>query len=105
MGAHVTVEWLPSSPLGSTAQSWPEIMLENTPFLYIYARNNPSESTIAKRRENLTIVSHSVQPYGREGVYNELVQLKSFCTEWRDTPESVLHSIKAYYIYLSIYIW
>jgi magnesium chelatase subunit H len=88
MGVHGTVEWLPGSPLGSTAQSWPEIMLGNTPFLYIYARNNPSESSIAKRRGILTIVSHNVPLYGREGVYNELVQLKSFCTEWRDKPES-----------------
>ncbi len=49
-GMHGTVEWLPGSPLGSTAESWPDILLGNVPNVYLYACNNPSESLLAKRR-------------------------------------------------------
>ena len=49
-GMHGTVEWLPGSPLGSTAESWPDILLGNAPNVYLYACNNPSESLLAKRR-------------------------------------------------------
>ena len=47
---HGTYEWLPGSSLGSTSDSWPEIMMGGVPNIYVYAGNNPSESILAKRR-------------------------------------------------------
>ena len=66
---HGTVEWLPGSPLGSTADSWPDMLLGDAPNLYVYACNNPSESLLAKRRGYATVVSHNVPPYARAGLY------------------------------------
>jgi cobalamin biosynthesis Mg chelatase CobN len=43
------------------------------PHLYIYAANNPSESMLAKRRGYGVLISHNVPPYGRAGLYKELV--------------------------------
>ena len=47
---HGTVEWLPGSPLGNTVESWPDVLLGDSPNVYLYACNNPSESLLAKRR-------------------------------------------------------
>jgi magnesium chelatase subunit H len=86
-GMHGTVEWLPGSPLGNTGYSWSDILLGNMPNLYIYAANNPSESILAKRRGYGTIISHNVPPYGRAGLYKELLELRDLITEYREDPE------------------
>ena len=52
LGMHGTVEWLPGSPLGGTANTWPDKLLGGAPNAYLYAANNPSESILAKRRES-----------------------------------------------------
>lgn len=86
-GMHGTVEWLPGSPLGNTGYSWSDILLGNLPNLYIYAANNPSESILAKRRGYGVLISHNVPPYGRAGLYKELVALRELISEYREDPE------------------
>jgi magnesium chelatase subunit H len=86
-GMHGTVEWLPGSPLGNTGYSWSDILLGNLPNLYIYAANNPSESILAKRRGYGVLISHNVPPYGRAGLYKELVALRDLISEYREDPE------------------
>jgi magnesium chelatase subunit H len=86
-GMHGTVEWLPGSPLGNTGYSWSDILLGDIPNLYIYAANNPSESILAKRRGYGVLISHNVPPYGRAGLYKELMALRDLITEYREDPE------------------
>jgi magnesium chelatase subunit H len=86
-GMHGTVEWLPGSPLGNTSYSWSDILLGNIPNLYIYAANNPSESILAKRRGYGTLISHNVPPYGRAGLYKELLTVRELIAEYRENPE------------------
>ncbi|QIZ70958.1 magnesium chelatase subunit H [Oxynema aestuarii] len=86
-GMHGTVEWLPGSPLGNTGYSWPDILLGNLPNLYIYAANNPSESILAKRRGYGVLISHNVPPYGRAGLYKELMALRDLIAEYREDPQ------------------
>jgi magnesium chelatase subunit H len=86
-GMHGTVEWLPGSPLGNTGYSWSDILLGDLPNLYIYAANNPSESILAKRRGYGVLISHNVPPYGRAGLYKELVALRDLIAEYREDPE------------------
>ncbi|MBF2080215.1 MAG: magnesium chelatase subunit H [Synechococcales cyanobacterium T60_A2020_003] len=86
-GMHGTVEWLPGSPLGNTGYSWSDVLLGNLPNLYIYAANNPSESILAKRRGYGVLISHNVPPYGRAGLYKELVTLRDLIAEYREDPE------------------
>ncbi|MCC0176784.1 magnesium chelatase subunit H [Waterburya agarophytonicola K14] len=83
-GMHGTVEWLPGSPLGNTGYSWSDILLGDIPNLYIYAANNPSESILAKRRGYGVLVSHNVPPYGRAGLYKELIALRELIGEYRE---------------------
>ncbi|HBB34037.1 MAG TPA: magnesium chelatase subunit H [Cyanobacteria bacterium UBA8803] len=86
-GMHGTVEWLPGSPLGNTGYSWSDILLGDMPNLYIYAANNPSESILAKRRGYGVLISHNVPPYGRAGLYKELMALRDLIAEYREDPE------------------
>ncbi|WP_416670809.1 magnesium chelatase subunit H [Egbenema bharatensis] len=86
-GMHGTVEWLPGAPLGNTGYSWSDILLGNLPNLYLYAANNPSESILAKRRGYGTLISYNVPPYGRAGLYKELVALRDLISEYREDPE------------------
>jgi magnesium chelatase subunit H len=86
-GMHGTVEWLPGSPLGNTGYSWSDILLGNLPNLYIYAANNPSESILAKRRGYGVLISHNVPPYGRAGLYKELMALRDLIAEYREDPD------------------
>jgi magnesium chelatase subunit H len=86
-GMHGTAEWLPGSPLGNTGYSWPDILLGNLPHLYIYAANNPSESILAKRRGYGVLISHNVPPYGRAGLYKDLVALRELMAEYREDPD------------------
>lgn len=86
-GMHGTVEWLPGSPLGNTGYSWPDILLGDIPNLYIYAANNPSESTLAKRRGYGVLISHNVPPYARAGLYKELMALRDLINEYREDTE------------------
>ena len=83
-GTHGTSEWLPGSPLGNTGLSWSDIMLSSIPNVYVYTANNPSESIIAKRRGYGTVVSHNVPPYGRSGLYKQLLELKAILMEYRE---------------------
>uniref|UniRef100_A0A0G4IDP0 magnesium chelatase n=1 Tax=Chromera velia CCMP2878 TaxID=1169474 RepID=A0A0G4IDP0_9ALVE len=84
-GMHGTYEWLPGSPLGNTAQSWPDVLMGSIPGLYLYCANNPSESILSKRRGVSAIVSHNVPPYSRAGLYKELASLKEMIDEFRET--------------------
>jgi len=86
-GMHGTVEWLPGSPLGNTGYSWSDILLGNLPNLYIYAANNPSESILAKRRGYGVLISHNVPPYGRAGLYKELMALRDLISEYREDTQ------------------
>jgi magnesium chelatase subunit H len=86
-GMHGTVEWLPGSPLGNTGYSWSDVLLGDLPNLYIYAANNPSESILAKRRGYGVLISHNVPPYGRAGLYKELIGLRELIAEYREDPE------------------
>ncbi|MBE9077411.1 magnesium chelatase subunit H [Romeria aff. gracilis LEGE 07310] len=86
-GMHGTAEWLPGSPLGNTGYSWSDILLGNLPNLYIYAANNPSESILAKRRGYGVLISHNVPPYGRAGLYKELMALRELIAEYREDPQ------------------
>jgi len=73
--------------LGNTGYSWSDILLENLPNLYIYAANNPSESILAKRRGYGVLISHNVPPYGRAGLYKELMALRDLISEYREDPQ------------------
>ncbi len=84
VGMHGSVEWMPGLQTGLTGDCWPDALLGEVPHFYIYPVNNPSESTIAKRRGLATMVSHVVPPLSRAGLYKELPALKDLLVDYRE---------------------
>ena len=84
VGMHGSVEWMPGLQTGLTGDCWPDALLGEVPHFYIYPVNNPSESTIAKRRGLATMVSHVVPPLARAGLYKELPALKDLLADYRE---------------------
>ena len=58
-------------------------MVIGTPNIYIYAANNPSEGSLAKRRSNAVIISHLTPPLAKAGLYKGLLDLKESLTQLR----------------------
>ncbi|NTV97924.1 MAG: magnesium chelatase subunit H [Chlorobiaceae bacterium] len=95
VGMHGSVEWMPGLPTGLTGDCWPDALLGDTPHFYIYPVNNPSESSIAKRRGLATMVSHVVPPLSRAGLYKELPALKDLLVDFRERFLSVTAELQS----------
>lgn len=84
IGMHGSAEWMPGLQTGLRGDCWPDALLGEVPHLYLYPVNNPSESTIAKRRGLATMISHVVPPLSRAGLYKELPALREMLADYRD---------------------
>ena len=71
------------------AKDWPDRLIGEVPNVYLYASNNPSEATLAKRRSNAVCITHLTPPLAQSGLYKGLTELKDSLTRWRNTaPDS-----------------
>lgn len=87
-GTHGALEFMPGKQTGLSDACWPDRLIGNLPNFYIYAANNPSEGTIAKRRSAATLISYMTPPIAQAGLYRGLADLKSTLERWRATsPE------------------
>ncbi len=90
-GTHGALEFMPGKQVGMSGDCWPDRLIGATPNIYLYAANNPSEGTIAKRRSGATLVSYLTPPVTHAGLYRGLMELKSSLQRWRtlevDSPE------------------
>ena len=82
-GMHGALEFMPGKHAGMGASCWPDRLIGDVPNVYLYAANNPSEATLAKRRSNAVIVSHLTPPLAQAGLYKGLLDLKETLARWR----------------------
>ena len=82
-GMHGALEFMPGKQAGPGAGCWPDRLIGNLPNIYLYAANNPSEATLAKRRANAITVTHLTPPLAQAGLYRGLQDLKDSLTRWR----------------------
>ena len=82
-GTHGALEFMPGKQSGMSAACWPDRLIGDMPNIYLYASNNPSEGTIAKRRIGATLVSYLTPPVTNAGLYRGLVDLKESLETWR----------------------
>jgi magnesium chelatase subunit H len=91
-GMHGALEFMPGKQAGVGGDCWPDRLIGNLPNIYLYAANNPSEATLAKRRSNAITVTHLTPPLARAGLYKGLADLKDTLTRLRalapDAPEA-----------------
>jgi magnesium chelatase subunit H len=87
-GTHGAVEFMPGKQAGLSGDCWPERLTRDLPNVYLYASNNSSEGTLAKRRGNATLVSYLTPPVANAGLYRGLAELKVTLERWRgsDNP-------------------
>ncbi|MFT6024984.1 MAG: magnesium chelatase subunit H [Ascidiaceihabitans sp.] len=87
-GMHGALEFMPGKQNGLGGNDWPERLMGNMPNVYLYAANNPSEATLAKRRTNAVTITHLTPPLQSSGLYRGLADLKDSLMKWRAMPES-----------------
>ena len=82
-GTHGALEFMPGKQAGMSGECWPDRLIGDLPNLYLYAGNNPSEGTIAKRRAGAALISYLTPPVANAGLYRGLVDLKASLDRWR----------------------
>jgi magnesium chelatase subunit H len=93
-GTHGALEFMPGKQSGLSSACWPDRLIGDLPNLYLYAANNPSEGTIAKRRSGATLVSYLTPPLAQAGLYRGLVDLKSSIERWRALPPDAVERVQ-----------
>ena len=58
MGTHGSLEWLPGKTVGLSPHCWPELLVNDTPFIYPFIVNDPGEASQAKRRLSAITLGH-----------------------------------------------
>ncbi|MEM9576985.1 MAG: magnesium chelatase subunit H [Pseudomonadota bacterium] len=90
-GMHGALEFMPGKQAGLGATDWPDRLIGEIPNVYLYASNNPSEASLAKRRSGAVTITHLTPPLAASGLYKGLLELKDSLTRWRamagDAPE------------------
>jgi magnesium chelatase subunit H len=82
-GMHGALEFMPGKQTGPGAGCWPDRLIGNLPNIYLYAANNPSEASLAKRRSGAITVTHLTPPLAHSGLYKGLAELKDSLTRFR----------------------
>ena len=85
-GTHGALEFMPGKQAGLSGACWPDRLIGAIPNFYLYAANNPSEGTIAKRRSAATLISYLTPPLACAGLYQGLVDLRASIDRWRSLP-------------------
>jgi len=82
-GTHGALEFMPGKQAGLAADCWPDRLIASLPNFYLYAANNPSEGTLAKRRSAATLISYLTPSVCQAGLYRGLAELKVTLNDWR----------------------
>ena len=85
-GMHGALEFMPGKQAGMGARDWPDRLIGEMPNVYLYAANNPSEASLAKRRSNAVIVTHLTPPLAASGLYKGLADVRDSLFRWREMP-------------------
>ena len=89
-GTHGALEFMPGKQTGMTGRCWPDRLIGDLPNLYLYASNNPSEGTIAKRRAAATLISYLTPPVAQAELYKGLADLKATLERYRGLEPEAL---------------
>lgn len=103
LGRHATYEWLPTKELALSSFDYSDIVIGNTPSIYIYVMDGVGEGLQAKRRGLAVIIDHLTPPLTTSDMkYGGFTDLKNAVDNYQKTPvenpikESYLEQIKQY---------
>ena len=86
-GMHGALEFMPGKQAGMGARDWPDRLIGEMPNVYLYAANNPSEASLAKRRSGAVTITHLTPPVAHAGLYKGLQELKDSLQRWRSVQD------------------
>jgi len=87
-GTHGSLEFMPGKQVGMSGACYPDRLIGSLPSAYLYAANNPSEATIAKRRSYSATVSYLTPPAENAGLYKGLKELKELISSYQGLREN-----------------
>ena len=87
-GTHGSLEFMPGKQVGMSGTCYPDRLINSLPSAYLYAANNPSEATIAKRRSYSATVSYLTPPAENAGLYKGLKELKELIGSYQGLREN-----------------
>lgn len=87
-GTHGSLEFMPGKQVGMSGTCYPDRLISSLPSAYLYAANNPSEATIAKRRSYSATVSYLTPPAENAGLYKGLKELKELISSYQGLREN-----------------
>jgi magnesium chelatase subunit H len=87
-GTHGSLEFMPGKQVGMSGTCYPDRLIASLPSAYLYAANNPSEATIAKRRSYSATVSYLTPPAENAGLYKGLKELKDLISSYQGLREN-----------------
>jgi magnesium chelatase subunit H len=93
-GMHGALEFMPGQAGGPWRARLARPADRRVPNVYLYASNNPSEATLAKRRSNAVTITHLTPPLAASGLYKGLAELKDSLTRWRGLEPPTARSAK-----------
>jgi len=79
---------MPGKQVGMSGTCYPDRLINSLPSAYLYAANNPSEATIAKRRSYSATVSYLTPPAENAGLYKGLKELKELISSYQGLREN-----------------
>jgi magnesium chelatase subunit H len=82
-GTHGSLEFMPGKQVGMSGTCYPDRLINTLPSAYLYAANNPSEATIAKRRSYSATVSYLTPPAENAGLYKGLKELRELISSFQ----------------------
>ena len=94
-GTHGALEFMPGKQTGLSAECWPDRLIGDLPNVYLYASNNPSEGSLAKRRTGAVLISYLTPPVAAAGLYRGLLDLKASLDRWRSLEPDVSEASRA----------
>lgn len=94
-GMHGALEFMPGKQTGVSGACWPDRLIADLPNINLYASNNPSEGSLAKRRAAATLISYLTPPVAHAGLYRGLLDLKATLDRWRSQPPEADHGQRA----------
>merc|ERR1712127_546372 len=87
-GTHGSLEFMPGKQVGMSGTCYPDRLIDSLPSAYLYAANNPSEATIAKRRSYSATVSYLTPPAENAGLYKGLKELGELVSSYKGLREN-----------------
>ncbi|PKM83159.1 MAG: hypothetical protein CVU88_03000 [Firmicutes bacterium HGW-Firmicutes-13] len=82
IGRHATYEWLPRKQVALASFDYSDIMIADTPSVYIYIVDGVGEGLQAKRRGLAVIVDHLTPPLKTTALYGGFLELKGLIEDY-----------------------